>query len=136
MWTIAFVCTGNAGRSQLATGLAEREREHRGIDVELVTGGIDPGEAVYPTVRTALEELDVDIGDRQPRAIEPADLERVDLVVTMGCSIADRLPPGFDGEVREWDIDADGDALPAVRRQREALSAKVTELFDDLEGLA
>jgi|GEM_PF-6168648 len=38
--TVAFVCVQNAGRSQMATALAEREE--RGLDVEVLTGGPAP----------------------------------------------------------------------------------------------
>lgn len=134
MRKIAFVCVGNAGRSQLATGLAEREREHRGVDVEIVTGGLEPGEQVYDEVRTALYEVDVDIGDRHPRRIEPGDLADADYVVTIGCSVDEVLPPAFDGEIRTWSIDATGAGLPAVRSQRDTLAEHVGALFDELEA--
>lgn len=131
---IAFVCVGNAGRSQLATGLADRERDRRGIDVELVTGGTDPGDAVYQDVRTALLEVDVDIGDDHPRRIEAADLADADYVVTMGCSVDGLLPAGWDGEVRRWSIAAGGEDLPDVRAQRDEIAEYVADLFDELEG--
>ena len=41
MTHIAFVCVQNAGRSQMATAFAEREREERGLDdVEILSGGL------------------------------------------------------------------------------------------------
>ncbi|MFW5919177.1 MAG: low molecular weight phosphatase family protein, partial [Halanaeroarchaeum sp.] len=44
---IAFVCVGNAGRSQIATAFAERERDKLGMDIEIVTGGVDPANSVH-----------------------------------------------------------------------------------------
>jgi len=41
---IAFICVQNAGRSQISTAFAERERERRGLEaeVEILTGGTNP----------------------------------------------------------------------------------------------
>ena len=49
---LGFVCVQNAGRSQMATAFAEREREQRGLEdsVEIVTGGTDPADAVHDIV--------------------------------------------------------------------------------------
>lgn len=42
--TLTFMCVRNAGRSQMATAFAERERDRRGLGdrVEIVTGGTMP----------------------------------------------------------------------------------------------
>ncbi len=130
---IAFVCVGNAGRSQLAAGLAERERDIRQFDVEILSGGMDPGEVIYDSVRTALLEIDVDLGDRRPRQIQPADLIDADHVISLGPNVDPLLDDAFSGEVHTWEIDANDQGLPAVRSQRETLSEHVSALFDDLE---
>ena len=60
MIKIAFVCVGNAGRSQLATAFAERERDRRNLGdaVEIVTGGIDPHDHVHKdAVRAQRDEI-------------------------------------------------------------------------------
>lgn len=134
MHKVAFVCLGNAGRSQLATGIAEREAERRGLEIEIVTGGIDPGERVYDEVRHALLEIDVDIGDRHPRRIESQDLADADCLVTIGCDVRDILPPGWDGTVRTWELNGAGTGMPAVRSQRDELSDHIDRLFDELIG--
>lgn len=42
---LGFVCVQNAGRSQMATALAQRERSRRNLDdLEFVTGGTDPAD--------------------------------------------------------------------------------------------
>ncbi|PSP45483.1 low molecular weight phosphatase family protein, partial [Halobacteriales archaeon QH_6_66_25] len=43
---VAFVCVQNAGRSQMAAAFARREADARDLDVEVVTGGTDPADAV------------------------------------------------------------------------------------------
>jgi len=132
---IAFVCEGNAGRSQLATALAERERDRRGLDVEIVTGGIDPSDHVHEEVIAALDELDIDIGNRTPRRIRPEDVADAEYIVTMGCSAGEFTPPGWDGTAERWDLEhpSAGD-VAAAREQRGEIRTRVERLFDDLAG--
>lgn len=69
MTKAAFVCVGNAGRSQMATAFAEREREKRGLDatVETVAGGTDPRNHVHDDTVEALREAGIDVEDRFDR---------------------------------------------------------------------
>ena len=132
---VAFVCEGNAGRSQMATAVAERERAERGLDVEIVTGGTDPADHVHESVVTVLGEKGIDIDDRTPRQIRPEDIESVDHVVTMGCSVDEFRPDGWDGQSEQWDLDhPGGDDLDAVRAQRDEIERRVTALFDAIES--
>ncbi len=135
MTGIAFVCQGNAGRSQLAMALAERERERRelGDCLDLVTGGVDPNDHVHEEVRHVLAEADVDIGDRKPRLIRPNDVADVDHIVTMGCEAAEFTPPDWNGTSEQWDLDHPGGDLESVRAQRDEIAVRVVDLFDRLE---
>lgn len=128
MTKVAFVCVGNAGRSQMATALAERERDERGMDVEVVTGGVDPADGVHSEVVEEMAEIGIDVGDRTPRRIEPADVEDADYVVTMGCSVEQFRPDGWTGESEIWELDASD-----ARAQRDELERRVERFFDDLE---
>jgi protein-tyrosine-phosphatase len=128
---IAFVCAGNAGRSQLATALAEREIDRRDLDIEVVTGGIEPSEQVHEEIVAVLEEIGIDISDRMPRKIRPEDVADADYVVTMGCSIAEFEPDGWDGVAEQWELDhpSAGD-LESAREQRDEIEARVREFLD------
>ena len=128
MTKIAFVCVGNAGRSQMATALAERERAEWGMDVEIITGGVDPAESVHDEVVKALQEVGIDISDRTPRQITPDDIEDVDYVVTMGCSVEQFRPDDWNGESFIWELESSD-----TREQRDELSRRVERFFDDLE---
>lgn len=128
---IAFVCVGNAGRSQMASAFAERERERRGLDLEVVTGGTDPADDVHEEVVEGMAEKGIDVADRKPRAITADDLADVDRVVTMGCSIEGIRPAGWDGETETWDVShPSGDAIDAARAQRDEIERRVADLFD------
>ncbi|MFB6175732.1 MAG: low molecular weight phosphatase family protein [Halobaculum sp.] len=126
-----FVCVQNAGRSQMATAFAERERERRGLGerVEIVTGGTDPAEAVHPEVVEAMREVDVDLSDRTPRAVSDDELADCAVVATMGCST---LELSTDVEQRDWALDdPHGQSIETVRRIRDDVRRRVTALFDE-----
>ncbi len=131
--TIAFVCVQNAGRSQMATAFAEREREQREMDVNIITGGTDPADHVHDEVVDVMEEEGFDLSDRTPREITPEDLVDAAYVMTMGCSADGVCPAEFGGESRDWDLDdPDGQDLDAVRATRDDIRSRVHDLFDEI----
>lgn len=134
--SVAFVCVQNAGRSQMATAFAEREKNRRQLDVEILTGGTDPADHVHPEVVEVMEERSIDLSDRSPREITPEELEDVDYVVTMGCSAEGVCPAGWNGENRDWDLeDPDGKDPETVRSIRDDIKRRVSILMDEIEGL-
>ena len=131
MEKLAFVCEGNAGRSQLATALAGRERDRRGLDIDIVTGGVAPSDHVHEEVIEVLAEEGIDISDRTPRKIRPEDIADADYVVTMGCSVDDFAPDGWDGTAEQWDLEhpSAGD-VESAREQRDEIQRRVERLFE------
>ena len=129
--TLGFVCVQNAGRSQMATAFAERERSRRGLGdtVRILTGGTHPAEAVHPEVIEAMAEVDIDLSDRVPQKVSTADLNGATIVATMGCST---LELDADVEVRDWALDdPHGRSLEEVRRIRDEIRQRVSALFDE-----
>lgn len=126
---LGFVCVGNAGRSQIAAALAERERDRRGLNAAVISGGVDPADSVHDEVVDALREEGIDIADRAPRRISPDDVGDADYVVTMGCSADQFTPDGWAGESRVWDLDADG-----TDEQLAEIDRRIGELFDEIEA--
>lgn len=129
MTKIAFACVGNAGRSQMATAFAERERDRRGLQIDIVTGGTDPAESVHDEVIEALQEKGININDRSPRLITAEDVVDADYIVTMGCSIDQFRPDEWDGEHRIWSLDTS-----ETREQRDEIEQRVADLFDEIEN--
>ncbi|WP_318567595.1 low molecular weight phosphatase family protein [Salinigranum marinum] len=132
--SFAFVCVQNAGRSQMSTAFAERERDRRGLGdrVEIVTGGTHPADHVHDGVVVVMRELDIDLSDRTPREVSTAELEACDVVATMGCSTLE-LDAVVD--VRDWALaDPDGQDLDAVRTIRDEIEGRVVALFDEYFG--
>lgn len=132
---VAFVCVQNAGRSQMATAFAERERGRYDIgdQVEIVSGGTRPADHVHDVVVEAMRERDIDLSDRVPREVTPEELQSVDLVVTMGCSASDVCPATWNGENRDWGLDdPHGRPFEEVRKIRDEIEEHVSVLFDEL----
>ena len=132
---IAFMCVRNAGRSQMSTAFAERERDQRGLDnrVAILTGGTDPADALHEVVVEAMAEVGIDVSDRTPRAITESELRSCDVVATMGCSTLDVGTVGDDVDVRDWALTDPGEQeLAEVRAIRDDIEERVIALFDEL----
>ncbi|WP_222844864.1 arsenate-mycothiol transferase ArsC [Haloplanus rubicundus] len=131
---IAFVCVQNAGRSQMATAFAERERERRGLDVTILTGGTHPADAVHDEVIDAMADLGIDLSDRTPREITTDELRSCDYVATMGCSTLE-LDDTPTVDVRDWALDdPDGEDVDRVHDIRDEIDSRVRALFDEIEA--
>ena len=134
--TLGFVCVQNAGRSQMSTAFAERERARRELEneVAIVTGGTHPADSVHDEVIETMNEVGIDLADRTPREVSTAELNECAVVATMGCST---LELDADVEVRDWALpDPDGQDPERVREIRETVEERVSELFDELFGSA
>lgn len=132
---VALVCVRNAGRSQIATAFAERERDRRdlGETVEILTGGTHPADEVHEEVVDVMREDGFDLAGRVPREITTGELESCDYVATMGCSTLD-LDADSAVEVRDWALDdPKGRDLDSVRETRDEIRDLVAALFDDVE---
>lgn len=133
-FTLGFVCVQNAGRSQMATAFAERERTERGLEeaIEITTGGTRPAEAVHDIVVRTMDEEGFDLSDRTPRNISTEELDACDIVATMGCST---LELDADVDVRDWALeDPDGADGDDARRIRDEVRENVSALFDEIEA--
>lgn len=134
---IAFMCVQNAGRSQMSTAFAERERERRGLEdqVEILTGGAHPADHVHDEVIEVMDEIGVDLSDRTPREITIDELRSCDYVATMGCSTLDVGEVGNDVDVRDWALeDPDGQDMERIREIRDEIEQQVVALFDEFSA--
>ena len=123
-----FVCLHNAGRSQISEALFRRAAEGRH---EARSAGTTPGDRVHPEVVEAMEELGIDLATRLPRALTREDAEWADVVVTMGCGDECPYVPGV--RYLDWDLpDPKGRPIEEVRRTRDEIERRVTELLDEL----
>lgn len=122
MTEVLFICQHNAGRSQLGAALLELLAGDRFV---VTSAGLNPADAVNPAVAATVAELGLDIADRAPRAVTPADLERADIVVLMKPGL--HLPSEPRGAVLEWSFpDPASWDVEAVRPLREAIADRIS----------
>jgi protein-tyrosine-phosphatase len=118
-----FVCTENAGRSQMAQALFECYAPE---DLRAESAGLEPAAQINPTVIEAMKEIGIDISDRQPKKLTVEMQLHADLAVTLGCG---GRCPYVPTHVEDWDLpDPAGRPLEEVR----AIRDKVGGLVDDL----
>lgn len=125
---VLFVCTHNAGRSQMAAALTAARSNGR---VEVRSAGTDPAERINPAVVAAMQELGLDLSQEFPKPLTDGTVEAAAIVVTMGCGDACPVYPGK--RYLDWQLDDPaGQPLEAVRRIRDQIDQCVRGLLRDL----
>ena len=125
---VLFMCTHNAGRSQMAAALLAREA---GGAVRVTSAGSDPAEQVNPAVAAALAEVGVDISREVPKPLASGQAEAADVVITMGCGDACPVFPGKRYLV--WELpDPAGLTVEQVRPIRDDIAGRVRALLAEL----
>jgi arsenate reductase (thioredoxin) len=127
--TVLFLCTHNAGRSQMALGFFT----HLAGDGAVAwSGGSEPGEEVNPAAIAAMAERGIDISGEYPKPWTDEIVQAVDAVITMGCGDVCPVFPGRRYE--EWILDDPaGQGVEAVRPIRDEIEHRVRDLLADLE---
>ncbi|MGW7362075.1 arsenate-mycothiol transferase ArsC [Streptomyces sp. NPDC054841] len=125
---VLFVCTENAGRSQLAAALLRRRE---GVAVSVHSAGSEPGADISPVVRALLSEQGLSTGEEFPKPITSEVVAAADVVITLGCGDACPVLPGR--RYLNWDLpDLSGLDLESARQVRDALEARIGALVDEL----
>ena len=97
---VLFLCVHNAGRSQMAAGWL---RTLAGGEINVYTGGSEPGAELNPIVVDAMAEVGVDIREEFPKPWTDEIVRAVDIVVAMGCGDVCPIYPGK--RYVDWDLD-------------------------------
>jgi arsenate reductase len=126
---VLFLCTHNAGRSQMALGFFT----HLAGDHAVAwSGGSDPAGRINPSAIAAMAERDIDISAEYPKPWTDEIVRAADVVVTMGCGDACPVFPGRRYE--DWDIDDPaGKDVTDVRPIRDEIERRVRALLASLE---
>jgi arsenate reductase (thioredoxin) len=125
---VLFVCTHNAGRSQMAAALLDHAAAGR---VRVTSAGSQPAEQLNPAVVQAMAEIGLDISRELPKPLTAGKVQVADVVVTMGCGDACPVYPGK--RYLDWDLpDPAGLDVAEVRPIRDEIHRRVHELVADL----
>lgn len=119
---VLFVCTHNAGRSQMAQAFFEK---YAPDDVRAESAGQEPADSVWPEVVDAMLEVGIDLSKRRPKKLDLEMQLHADWAVTLGCG---GTCPYVPSTVEDWEVeDPRGKSLDEVRAIRDDLDARVKE---------
>jgi arsenate reductase (thioredoxin) len=125
---VLFLCTHNAGRSQMALGFFTH---HAGEQATAWSGGSEPGIEINPAAVEAMAERGIDISTEFPKPWTDEIVRAADVVITMGCGDACPIFPGKRYE--EWTLDDPaGQGVESVRPIRDEIERRVLGLLSEL----
>ena len=123
---ILFVCTHNAGRSQIAQAFWKK---YAPDDVRAESAGPEPAEAPWPEVVEAIREVGIDISEERPKKLDLEMQLHADWAITLGCGGA---CPYVPTRVDDWEIpDPHGKSPDEVRAIRDELEGRVRDFIDN-----
>jgi len=126
---VLFLCTHNAGRSQMAAGWLRRLAGDR---VTVYSGGSEPTSEINPAAIEAMAEVGIDITAEFPKPWTDEVVRAADVVITMGCGDACPLYPGTRYE--DWELDDPaGQDVASVRPIRDEIRRRVEQLMTSLD---
>jgi len=137
---IAFICTGNSARSQIAEGYAKHLARLYNLEVEVYSAGSKPAPSVNPLAVKVMAEDGIDISSHYPKSLKEIPFSELDLVITL-CGDAKETCPYVSSQRREhWGLPdpakAEGseeEKLAVFRKVRDEIKARVEALFRRLK---
>jgi arsenate reductase len=126
MKKVVFVCTHNAGRSQMAETFFNLLASGKAI---ATSAGVAPEEHVGPQSTKAMLEIGIDIRHKKPQLLTADIIKDADRVINMGCHI-EEAGVTIDVPTEDWALDdPKGKPMDEVRQIRDRIRAKVEELI-------
>jgi arsenate reductase len=123
-----FLCTHNAGRSQMALGFFTHLAGYAAV---AWSGGSDPAGRINPSAVAVMAERGIDISGEYPKPWTDEIVRAADVVITMGCGDACPVFPGRRYE--DWDLpDPAGKDIDDVRPVRDEIERRVRHLLTSL----
>ena len=125
---IVFACVANAGRSQMAAAIFNRDAEP--TRAYALSAGTRPGDAVHSEVIAAMAEIGLDLSAARPQYLSSDLTKDAHIVITMGCGDECPLVPGVERE--DWPLDDPKDQpIEVVRRIRDEIERRVNALIKE-----
>src|SRR5437773_262845 len=127
---VLFVCIGNSCRSQMAEALANHLGHGR---INAWSAGSMPLGEITPLTFQVLREKGLDLDGHWSKGLEDVPVEKMDVVVGMGCEVDCPVPTGFNGMRIEWNIpDPYGCEVAYFRSVRVSIQRLVMALLYEL----
>ncbi|MGF6883605.1 arsenate reductase [Nocardia sp. GAS34] len=126
---VLFLCTFNAGRSQMALGYFEHYAQDRAM---AWSGGSEPSGSLNPAAVAVMAEVGIDISHEFPKAWTDEIIRAADVIITMGCGDVCPIAPGIRYE--DWIVeDPAGLTVEEVRPIREDIRRRVIDLLISMD---
>jgi arsenate reductase (thioredoxin) len=123
---VLFVCTHNAGRSQMAQAFFERGAPP---DIRAESAGDEPGDSIWPEVVATMAEVGVDLAGRRPKKLLPEMQLHADWAITLACGAR---CPYVPTTVEDWDVpDPAGKPIEEVRVIRDQIEYRIRDLLEN-----
>jgi arsenate reductase (thioredoxin) len=128
---LLFVCVGNSCRSQMAEAFANQMGN--GHFRVWSAGSMPLGEIIPPTFQV-MREKGLTLEGQWSKGLRDVPLDKMDVVVGMGCEVHCPLPAGFKGIMVGWNIpDPYSRGLDYFRSIRDLIERQVKSLLRDLD---
>ena len=133
--TVYFLCNSNGGKSQMAEAIMRLRADEAGRDIEVLSAGRKPANAINAGSAASLAEIGADMSGGVPTAIDADVMRTADRVIVVGGADI----PDYDGMktgIERWEVDEP--SLRGVKGEermnliRDEIDERVKKLIDEL----
>lgn len=129
MKRILFVCVENAGRSQMAEAFANVYGKGK---LSASSAGVKIAPKINPVAIEVMKEKGIDISLNKPKLLTGQMTKGADLIITMGCKVADLCPGPALKANSDWSLEDPKDKpIEKVREIRNEIEKRVRKIIDE-----
>jgi arsenate reductase len=136
---IAFICTGNSARSQMAEGFAKYYAQKLGKNIEIYSAGSNPSGYIHPLAIKVMAEKGIDISSQRSKSLDEIPLYELDLVITLCGDAAETCPTVPGAKTEHWGLPdpakaqgTEEEKQEVFRKVRDEIECRVGELINKL----
>lgn len=137
---IAFICTGNSARSQIAEGYGKYFAKLYKKDVEIYSAGSNPSGYIHPKAIEVMKEEGIDITNQYSKHIDEIPINEMDYIITLCGDAAETCPVIPGANTQHWGLPdpakvigpTEDAKLLAFRKVRDEIKNKVEQLIKEL----
>jgi len=110
----------------MAEGFA---RQNGGRTIKAASAGTKPVSEIDPVAVKVMLERDIDISSQSPKQLMDDDIDKYDLVITMGCGVEVMCPFIPSKKKRDWELEnPKGKPMDIYRKVCDEIENKVRSL--------
>jgi len=127
---IAFICTGNSARSQMAEGFGRYYAKKLNKNIKVFSAGANPAGYVNPYAVKVMKEKGIDISKNFSKSLNEIPLNEIDYIITLCGDAKENCPVIHKAETFHWGLPD-----PAKIEGSEEAKLKVfREIRDEIEN--